>query len=126
MPDVFVPIDTSYETAYLNSLFASGSVNQFAYDYVDQHRSELKKYDAVSYKKLFEINAEILRTFTSYAAVRGVPMNEKEMNRSLPFLKTQLKAAIARQVWKNEGMYPILHEKDATFQRAMSLIKQST
>ncbi|MBK7886210.1 MAG: S41 family peptidase [Bacteroidetes bacterium] len=126
MPDVFVPIDTSYETAYLNSLFASGSVNQFAYDYVDQHRSELKKYDAASYKKLFEINTEIIRTFTSYASERGVPLNEKELNRSLPFLKTQLKAAIARQVWKNEGMYPILHEKDATFQRAMSLIKQST
>jgi len=126
MPDVFVPIDTSYETPYLNSLFASGSVNQFAYDYVDQHRSELKKYDAVSYKKLFEINTEIIRTFTAYAAGRGVPVNEKELSRSLPYLKTQLKAAIARQVWKNEGMYPILHEKDPAFQRAMTLINQSS
>ncbi len=126
MPDIFVPIDTTYDSEYLNKLFASGSINQFAYDYVDQHRNDLLKYNAASFKKAFEIDAAILHQFTSYATARGVPPNEKELARSLPFLKTQLKAYIARQIWKNEGMYPILHEIDPAFLKAMSLLGLSS
>lgn len=126
MPDVFVPIDTSYETEYLNKLFASGSLNQFAYDYVDAHRKELKNYDAVSFNKQFEIDAKLIEIFTAYAAEKGVPVNKNELKKSLAFLKIQIKASIARQVWKNEGMYPILHQQDPTFQKAMQLIKVSS
>ncbi len=126
MPDVFVPLDTIYESNYLNKLFASGALNQFAYDYVDQHRSDLQKFNAVSFRKSFDINESILRSFTQYAASKGVPLSESDLRKSLPFIKIQLKAFMARQLWKNEGMYPILHDKDPAFQKAMSLVKFSS
>jgi hypothetical protein len=39
-------------------------------------------------------------------------------------LQVQLKAYIARLLWKNEGMYPILHERDVTLQKALQLLQQ--
>ena len=124
MPDVFVPIDTIYESDYLNNLFATGSINQFAYDYVDNHRTELKKYPtAAEFKNNFTINETLLQNFIAFATTKGVKLNEKELRKSLPLLQTQIKAYIARLIWQNQGMYPILHEKDATFQKAMALIQ---
>lgn len=125
MPDVFVPIDTSHESEYLTLLFASGSVNQYAYDYVDRHRSELKKFtSAEAFRKNFSAGDEFLQDFIRFAEKRGVKKDNEGLVRSSPYLKTQLKASIARLLWKNEGMYPVLQERDPAFIKALSLISQ--
>ena len=123
-PDVFVPLDTLYNSEYINRLFASGSVNQFAYDYVDQNRTTLMKYEsAAEFKEKFKADAAFINEFISYAEKKGVVKNDKDLQKSLPLLQVQLKAYIARLLWKNEGMYPILHERDVTLQKALQLLK---
>jgi len=125
MPDVFVPIDTSHESEYLTLLFSSGSVNQYAYDYVDRHRSELKKFaSAEAFRKNFSTGDEFLEDFVRFAEKRGVKKDNEGFARSSAYLKTQLKASIARLLWKNEGMYPILQERDPAFIKALSLISK--
>lgn len=124
-PDVFVPFDTNYNSDYINLLFASGSVNQFAYDYVDKNRERLMKYKTAStFKEQFKSDAALINEFIDYAEKKGVQKNNKDLQKSLPLLQTQLKAYIARLLWKNEGMYPILHEKDPTIQKALQLLQQ--
>ncbi|HBZ33524.1 MAG TPA: peptidase S41 [Bacteroidales bacterium] len=44
MPDIFVPRDTSYYSAYYNKVFNLALPYQFAYQYVDAHREQLKNY----------------------------------------------------------------------------------
>lgn len=126
MPDVFVPIDTSYETNYLDKLFASGSMNQFAYDYVDANRASFSKFtNAKEYIRGYTVDDNLLKEFTDYAAAKGVEKNEKEFLRSQPFLRIQIKAYIGRLLFQNQGLYPVLHEKDPAFIKAMSILRQA-
>lgn len=123
-PDVFVPLDTQYNSEYINRLFASGSVNQFAYDFVDLQRQKLTGYkNAEAFRLQFKTDKAFMDNFVAYAEKKGVPFNAQELQKSLPLLQVQLKAYIARLLWKNDGMYPILHEKDATLQKALQLLQ---
>lgn len=125
MPDVFVPIDTSHESEYLTRLFTSGSVNQYAYDYVDLNRASLKRFRTpADFRNNFDAGDEFLRDFVAYAEKRGVKKDNSGLLKSDAYLKLQLKASIARLLWKNEGMYPILQEKDPAFIKALSLISK--
>jgi carboxyl-terminal processing protease len=124
MPDIFVPVDSSFDSDYLNSVLAAGLVNQFAYDYVDLHRSDLKQYrDKDDFKKRFVVNG-ILQNFIEYAEKKGVKPNAEQIRHSASLIEVQLKAYIARLLWQNDGMYPILQEADVTFQKALRYINQ--
>ena len=37
-------------------------------------------------------------------------------------IRTQMKALIARQVWKNDGFYPVIQSLDNTLKKALDLI----
>jgi len=125
MPDIFVPLDTTYESDYLNKLFAMGLVNQFAYNYVDKHRDYLKSFSNISeFQKSFDIDENILNDFIAFSVKEGIAKDEKGLKKSTPFLCNQLKAYIARLVWQNEGLYPILHEMDNTYKKALKLINK--
>ncbi len=124
MPDIFVPLDTAYESMYLNKLYAAGALNQFAYDYFDKHRSFFKEYkSAEDFRKNFTVDDALLNTFISYAVTKGVEKEEKGLAKSSTFIRLQIKALLARLKWQNEGLYPILHENDKTFQKALELIR---
>ncbi len=122
MPDVFVPLDTLYDSDYLNSVAAQGLLNNFAYDYVDTHRSELKSFaNAEEYRKGFN-GEKLLNDFFAFADKKGVKRNETQMRRSSPLIAIQLKAFIGRLVWQNEGLYPVLHQIDPAFIKALKSI----
>ena len=124
MPDVFVPIDTSgRNNNFLIDVLNAGLISQFAYDYVDEHRTQLKKFG--SYKAFdagFSVDDKIYSQFISAAMAKNIKRNEKEIADAAPYLKNQLKAFIARQVFKNDGFYPVLLKVDKTYQRALEVI----
>ena len=122
MPDIFVPVDTIYDSDYLNSVFAAGLLNQYCYDYVDHNRNALKSYTSSSdYITRFNADA-LLNEFVAYADKKGVKPAPIALQRSGPFIKNQLKALIARLLWQNEGMYPVIHKMDLAFKKAMQVI----
>lgn len=126
MPDIFVPLDTIYESDYLDRLFAMGLPSQFAYDYVDKNREQFTAFtNASSYRRSFNVDDELLREFVAYASGKGVPLVEEQLERSAPLIRIQLKAYIGRLIWKNEGLFPILHEADATFQKALDVLNNN-
>jgi carboxyl-terminal processing protease len=124
MPDVFVPIDTSgRNNNFLIDVINNGLISQFAYDYVDDHRAQLKKFGTFEkFESGFEVDDYIYQQFVNAAVARKIKRNEKEISEAAPYLKNQLKAFIARQVFKNEGFYPVLLKVDKTYQRALEVI----
>jgi carboxyl-terminal processing protease len=124
MPDVFVPMDTSYESDYLNRVFGLGLINQFAYDYVDQNRTMISAYtNAMDYRKRFNVDDKMFNAFIAFAEKSGVKKDEAGIKRSGPLLKNQLKAYIARLKWQNEGLYPVLQDFDKTFNKGLEQLK---
>lgn len=125
MPDVFVPLDTSYNSSYLDRIYAGGLVNLFTYDYVDAKREELKGYaDHDDFRKNFPVDGPLLNEFVAFAEKNGVKKDVQGIEKSNIFLRNQLKAYIARLLWQNSGLYPILHEQDKAVREALRIISQ--
>ncbi len=123
MPDVFVGLDTSGSSNYYSSISSKGLVNEFAYNYLDDNRKTFKKYKTFDeYNKSFIVNGQILKEFISYAEKKGVKPNVEEIATSSEIICIQLKALIARQIWKNDGFYAVIHTLDVTLKKAIELI----
>ena len=127
MPDVFVPLDTEGISGFYNEANGRGLIVQFAYDHLDAHRKEITAHfpDFESFKNNFSIHDKEYAEFVTYALKNGVRKDEKGVNYSSSLIRTQVKALIARQIWKNSGFYPIIHELDYTLKRAEELMKSN-
>jgi carboxyl-terminal processing protease len=126
MPDHFVPLDTTEISSFYTNTGSRGLVSQFAYDYLDLNRKSFDQYKTFKeFQKNFLITDEIYHQFISYAQKNGVPNDERGQKLSSGILRTQLKALIARQIWKNDGFYPIINQSDPTIKKALMLIGQN-
>jgi carboxyl-terminal processing protease len=52
-------------------------------------------------------------------------MNEEEFKTDTGFIKAYIKAQIARNIWGNEGSYPVILNEDRQFQKALSLFPEA-
>src|ERR1051326_284178 len=122
-PDIFVPLDTIGRTSYLNELFVKGVFNQFSFDYADKNRKKLSEMDAKKFQLTFTIDENLFSEFIVYSEKSGVKSNQREAAISKAVIKNLLKASIARQIWGNDGFYPILNQDDKVISRAVELFK---
>ncbi len=121
MPDIFVPVDTTENNFFILELNQLGLINQFAFDYVDNHRDVLKKFkNFESFNTTFQITESIFNDFINYSKKNGLTSEFIDLNKSSRTLKTRLKAHIAKQLWKNEGFYKVIQSLDKTFQKALN------
>ncbi|HEY4800269.1 MAG TPA: S41 family peptidase, partial [Bacteroidia bacterium] len=120
-PDVFIPLDTAGRTPYLNELFVKGAFNQFCFDYADKNRNELNKMSKEKFNANFVVSEKIFNDFYSFSEKLGVKQNPREASISRSLIENLLKASIARQIWNNDGFYPVLNEKDKMLQKAQLL-----
>lgn len=124
IPDIFVPIDTSGNSNFLTEVLKKGLINKYALTYVDINRQKLHSYESFeNFKQRFMITDEIYSDFLKAAQKEGVYTDEQKVKPSSKIIKVQLKAFIARQQWKNEGFYPIIHSIDNTFNKAMEIVE---
>lgn len=125
MPDYFVPLDTSANTTYLTRLFNTNTIAEFSLSYVDENRSRLEKMSFDAFRNNFEVTQEIITALTTLGEENGVALKEEQLKRSMPLLTTYLKAFIARNIWKNDGFYPIFNEQNEIFQKALTLMDEA-
>ena len=125
MPDIFVPRDTSEYTTYLNQLYAKNLVREFALNYYHDHKAELQKMSFAAYQSSFEVTDKMLQALINEASSLKITYQAQDFNRSKSLLKNNIKAYIARNLYGAEGSYPIFHEKDPEFQRALKSFGQA-
>lgn len=121
MPDIFVPFDTSGYTPYLNNILKKGLVSRFAFQYVDNNRSKLKEIPDVDELLKYLDRHNVLNEFTGYAGKNGVPAVQAD--KSAKMLKVQLYAFVARNIFDDNGFYPIYLSTDNTTKKAIEVLK---
>ena len=123
-PDVFVPLDTTGHSHYLSMVSYNGVLNDYAFEYADNNRARLKaSYSVETFRDKFLVSADELDRFVAYAEKRGVKRNEQQIRQSETLLKNQLKALIARDIWNNEGFYPVFQADDNVLKKAVELMR---
>jgi len=127
MPDYFVPLDTNRYTKYHRELAAKSVIIQQNLRYVDHHRKALKeKYaDFDSFRRQFEVPQSLIKSiFDEGEKLKVKPADDAEREKTLPMLRLQLKALIARDLWDMNEYFAIMNEENDVIQRALELFNE--
>ena len=81
-----------------------------------------RKFD--DFNRKFEVSNELLDELRKEGEKSGVAFNETEYNTSLPRIKTQLKALIARDIWEMSEYYQVMNQTDNVVQQALKIIEK--
>ena len=125
MPDEFVPLDTTRYTRFHRELAAKSVIIDANLHYVDQHRKtlqqEYKTFDV--YCQRFEVPQSIIDGIMAEAEKKNIkPKDEAERLSTLPYLRLQLKALIARDLWGMNEYYYIMGETNDALTKALTLL----
>lgn len=124
MPDIFIPVDTSFNSKLYTNLVRKGALNRFTTDYALQHRDEmLKKYaDFAQFNKEFTVGDDLIVGLKKVGEENKVEWNEEEFARSEKFIRLQVKALIARNVYEMQQYYEVMLAEDNGVQKAIEIL----
>ena len=126
MPDIYVPYNANDYPEYYNRLLDKGLIFRFAFSYTDSHRHELSDYaDFADFDENFEIGNKLFSEFTSYARDKGIENDRNGIRDSEVRIKILMKAFIARNLYDDDGFYPVYHRIDETFLKAINYLEES-
>ena len=127
MPDFFVPLDTTQYTLFHRQLAAKGVIINTSLKYIDKNRRQLSKQYASfeDFRAGFNVPQEVVDEVVAEAEKQKVkPKNDEELQQTLPMLRTQLKALIARDLWDMNEYFAIINEQNHIVQRALQILDQ--
>ncbi|MBR1400274.1 MAG: S41 family peptidase [Prevotella sp.] len=125
MPDHFVPLDTMQYTRFHRQLAAKNIIVNSSLRYIDDHRAQLKaQYPTFeSFNKGFEIPQLVVDQIVSEGSKQKVtPKDQEELERTMPYLRMQLKALVARDLWDMSEYYQIMNEQNHIVRKGIEVI----
>lgn len=125
MPDLFVAVDTTGYSDYYRDLVAKGIINRFGITYVDDHRKELKAAYPTeeSFIRNFNVSDAMMDEVVKLGEADSVKFNSEEYQRSLPVMRTVLKAMLGRDLFDVSTYYKVVNPVlNPPFREAMDLI----
>jgi carboxyl-terminal processing protease len=126
MPDHFIPLDTTHYTRLHRELVAKNAVVSQNLRYMDKNRKQLlKQYPTFQrFKERFEVPQSLIDNVMREGEKQKVkPKDDEELQRTLPTLRLQLKALIARDLWDMSEYYSIFYEDSEIVKKALELLK---
>jgi carboxyl-terminal processing protease len=125
MPDHFVPLDTSQNSAYLSHLLYSNVLREYTLNYYNEHREELEAMSLSEFENTFQVTEKMLRELIRLGESVDIKYDESQYLASKPLIVNRIKSFIARSVWNNEGWYRIANEYNEIYQEALKQFDQA-
>lgn len=128
MPDIFIPIDTSWATDYYAEVVGKGIVNQFALTYVNANREKLNKTyaDVYAFRDKFTVDATLWDEFFTYAEKDSVKKDDADFHLCEARLANTIKSVIARDLYNFEAYWIVSNMDDEAYLRALQALKDDT
>lgn len=124
MPDYFVPVDTNAVTDLHRNLIGRGIVNKLAIVEVDKNRAILlKSYSNVEkFKSDYQIPESMITRMKKMAKEEKMEWDDKQFQKSEQFLKIQLKALIARDLFDSSAYFVVINDENDLFREGLRII----
>lgn len=124
MPDYFVPLDTTKYTKYHRLLAAKNIIMSAYLKYVDANRTTLKglykSFD--TFNKNYVVPQSLLDTIIAEGKKEKVePKDKAELTATMPYIKVQLKALVARDLLDMNEYYRVWNEQSDIVNKAIKL-----
>lgn len=125
MPDFFVPLDTTYSSAYVSRLFNSDSSREFILEYTNQNKDQFSEMSVDEYYKEFEVNDAMLQELIKVGEKNEVAFDEEDYSKSKDYLKILVKAHLGRQLYDDDAFYMVINDINEVYQQAIRLFDEA-
>ena len=119
IPDVFVPLDRSFENETINYFRRAGHFGYFVFEELDKNRTA---YDGVTKRDFidnFSVSADIVLKFQNYVnQIEGARVNFVAFN---DVIKRLIKATLARQLYDDNAYEEIINKSDIMIEEVITL-----
>lgn len=150
MPDVYVPLDTTIYTRLYRELSAKSCIIQSTLRYLEKYRKPLiKQYNIEAYRKAkakkienkqynpadmiegfkrykegFEVPQELIDLTLERAKEAKIQYTDSMLQATMPVLRIQLKALLARDLWDMNEYFQIINPSFEIYRQGLKAIKE--
>lgn len=124
MPDIFVPQDTTGMTSYFRMAANRGLIIRYTFDYTDQNRSTLQKYDTPQKMEAYLKKQNLLNKFAAWAEKKGLKRRNNLMMKSRNLFEMGLYGNIIYNMLGMEAYVEYLNESDKTVLKAVEILEK--
>ncbi len=124
MPDFFVPVDTSGINKLFSAIASKNLVYHFAFDYADQYRNNLNTLENPDELMNYLESEDLFKQFLAHVKKEGITYTNKQLSEAEELLKMQLFAYVSRNIFGDNGFYPIFFKIDKTVKKTIDLLQQ--
>ena len=124
MPDIFVPQDTTGMTSYFRMAANRGLIIRYTFDYTDQNRSTLQKYDTPEKMEAYLKGQNLLNKFSAWAEKKGLKRRNNLMMKSRRLFEMSLYGNIIYNMLGMEAYVEYLNESDKTVLKAVEILEK--
>ncbi|SDC60803.1 carboxyl-terminal processing protease [Algoriphagus faecimaris] len=125
MPDFFVPLDTTFSSAYVSRLFNSDSSREFILDYTEKNKDKFSEMSLESYYQDFEVNDAMLQDLIKVGEKNKVAYDAADFTKSKSYLKKLVKAHLGRQLYDDDAFYMVINDINEVYQQAIRLFDEA-
>lgn len=128
LPDVFVPLDTTDNSAYFSSILRKGLDSRFALSYVDSLRTELESEFPTEdeFMEKFEVDEAMSADFQEFLTAEGIEWDADGWTRSGNAITLRLKAMIGRNLVEPSTFYRVISGLNESLQKAVTILEDGT
>ena len=124
MPDIFVPQDTTGMTSYFRMAANRGLIIRYTFDYTDQNRSTLQKYDTPEKMEAYLKGQNLMNKFAAWAEKKGLKRRNNLMMKSRRLFEMSLYGNIIYNMLGMEAYVEYLNESDKTVLKAVEILEK--
>lgn len=123
VPDHFVPLDTTMNTAYYRELVAKGVFNNYCLGYVDDRRAELQKSYKTpeSFLKKFQVTDQMLEELVELGMDEGIEYDKDQFAQSATYIRKVIKGLIGRDLFTQEVYFRVVNEVNPIYVSAVDI-----
>jgi carboxyl-terminal processing protease len=125
MPDYFVPLDTTMNSAYVSKLFNTDSSREFLLDFVTKNKEKFKGMTANQYYTDYKVNDAMLMELVEYGKKNKVEFDAQDFNKSKEYLRILVKAHLGRQLYDDSAFYKVINDINEVYLQALNLFDEA-
>lgn len=126
MPDVYVELDTTQVTKLYREMSAKSCIINTSLKYIDKHRKKLHKdySDFNAFNSGFEVPQELIDLLLENTKKAKIEYTDRDLTETMPIVKVQLKALIARDIWDMSEYYQTANTLNNIYEKGVATIKE--
>ena len=123
MPDYFVAEDTTALTPYYTECVTKGTIAQFCFEYTDNNREQLSKFDNAATLEKFLRKQSLVDQFVRYADSKGIQRRNNMIIKSQHLLQQAIYGNIIYNMLEMTDYVQYINHEDPTLAKAIQLFK---